>query len=249
MIRNKKGQFTKDAKGINHPRYNPNTHIFITKKCGCGCKDIMTFSKSNPRQFISGHNSKIKHYRKEKAIKQGLYKKIIINCACGCGHKIIYRLLDIHPDDRCLPRFLHGHNLKNLTKKRKRERAQNAGYNRRHNGKIRLTPLYKLIKVSKPYQNWRKMIFERDNYICQKCGNKKNRSLEAHHIKPFAFIYKEAILLLDEKKIYQKILNYEPLFNMDNGITLCKKCHRKIKHPNYKRRKLICQNQLSTLMA
>lgn len=56
------------------------------------------------------------------------------------------------------------------------------------------------------YQKWRKSVLARDGR-CIKCGATKN--LVAHHIKPFAK-YKE--LRLD----------------VDNGMTLCEKCHRDI---------------------
>ena len=68
----------------------------------------------------------------------------------------------------------------------------------------------KLLRNSKQFQAWRKSIFERDDYTCQKCGARSKANayirIEAHHIKPFA--------------------NYPGLrFDIDNGITLCKKCH------------------------
>lgn len=63
-------------------------------------------------------------------------------------------------------------------------------------------------RASTAYVNWRQSVFERDNYTCQHCG-KRGGTLNAHHIKPYAK-YKE--LRTD----------------VDNGITLCEECHRKI---------------------
>ncbi|MFA5071929.1 MAG: HNH endonuclease [Candidatus Pacearchaeota archaeon] len=65
----------------------------------------------------------------------------------------------------------------------------------------------------RPYQNcsyeyveWRKKVFERDNYTCQKCG--LQTYIEAHHIKRWS-LYPE--------------LRYD----VNNGITLCKNpCHK-----------------------
>ncbi|WP_212928088.1 HNH endonuclease, partial [Oceanobacillus sp. J11TS1] len=57
------------------------------------------------------------------------------------------------------------------------------------------------------YKEWRKSVFERDHYTCQRCG-KIGGELNAHHIKRFA-IYKD--------------LRYE----LSNGITLCVECHRR----------------------
>ena len=62
------------------------------------------------------------------------------------------------------------------------------------------------------YKNWRKEVFERDNYACQICGIRakkglgKRVSLEADHIKPWATFPN---------------LRYV----IDNGRTLCRSCH------------------------
>jgi 5-methylcytosine-specific restriction endonuclease McrA len=73
------------------------------------------------------------------------------------------------------------------------------------------------IRYSKDLDIWRKGVFVRDNYTCQKC-KKTGGYLEAHHIKPFAFFP-------------------ELRFELSNGETLCKKCHNKTKTPFNKLRK------------
>lgn len=73
-----------------------------------------------------------------------------------------------------------------------------------------------IIRSSWQYAQWRKKVFERDNYICQHCGQKAGR-LEADHIIPFSFILKEIEMGADKNS----------LFLIDNGRTLCISCHRK----------------------
>jgi 5-methylcytosine-specific restriction endonuclease McrA len=56
-------------------------------------------------------------------------------------------------------------------------------------------------------RNWRTSVYKRDNYICYSCKI-RGGTLNAHHIHSFN---------------NNNLLRY----NIDNGITLCKKCHRK----------------------
>lgn len=64
-----------------------------------------------------------------------------------------------------------------------------------------------LLRGQIQWKNWRNLIFERDNYTCQECGKKKCY-LEPHHIIP---------IREDKTK----------LFEINNGITLCRPCHQK----------------------
>lgn len=61
---------------------------------------------------------------------------------------------------------------------------------------------------SAEYVEWRKRVFERDDYTCALCGRRGGK-LNAHHIKP-----------------YSKFsgLRYE----IGNGVTLCEKCHKEV---------------------
>jgi len=56
------------------------------------------------------------------------------------------------------------------------------------------------------YIEWRKAVYDRDNYTCQKCLDNTGGNLEAHHILPYA-------------------LFPELRFEVENGITLCETCH------------------------
>ena len=57
------------------------------------------------------------------------------------------------------------------------------------------------------YITWRSLVFERDGYTCQECG-KVGVTLNAHHKKHYAYFPKLR-------------------FDVDNGVTLCKNCHKK----------------------
>lgn len=58
------------------------------------------------------------------------------------------------------------------------------------------------------YKDWRKSVFERDDYTCIDCGN-KNCKLNAHHIKSW--------------------LEYpNNRYDIDNGATLCIDCHKRV---------------------
>lgn len=70
-----------------------------------------------------------------------------------------------------------------------------------------ITPINNKIRTSSKYKEWRKKVFERDDYICKECN--QSGYIEAHHVKSF--------------KDYPELR-----FDLNNGITLCPKCHSKI---------------------
>jgi len=87
-----------------------------------------------------------------------------------------------------------------------------------------ISKLSQRIKSTPQYRQWRKSIFQRDNYTCQKCGItgfQKGNNLCPHHIKPFALVLKE-----NNIQSLQDALNCKELWDLNNGITLCRKCHQ-----------------------
>lgn len=60
------------------------------------------------------------------------------------------------------------------------------------------------------YNNWRNQVFERDNYTCR-CCEQRGGSLVAHHFKSYT-------------------PNKELRISIENGITVCKKCHLDFHH-------------------
>lgn len=85
------------------------------------------------------------------------------------------------------------------------------------------------IRRSEKYLKWRSDIFIRDNFTCQKCGDNTGGNLEAHHKKPFSKLIDEVRKNLPLLPIYEAAMLYTPFWDINNGITLCKKCHKSIK--------------------
>jgi hypothetical protein len=63
-----------------------------------------------------------------------------------------------------------------------------------------------IARGSPEMKSWRKLVYKRDEYVCQCCLIKKSKRLQAHHILNFSS-------------------NFDLRFSIDNGITLCRECH------------------------
>ena len=70
-----------------------------------------------------------------------------------------------------------------------------------------ITPANKRIRSTVNWAKWRASVFARDSFTCKECGV-RGGFLEPHHIIP---------IRSDKNK----------LFDINNGITLCRPCHQK----------------------
>ena len=94
-----------------------------------------------------------------------------------------------------------------------------------------LIPLGKMIRLLDEYINWRKQVFQRDEFKCQKCGV-MGGWLEAHHKKEFIIILREFLQkynqfspIEDKETLTRLTITYEPFWDINNGETLCSHCH------------------------
>lgn len=112
-------------------------------------------------------------------------------CRCSCGNIRVVRgsLLRSGTTLSC------GHNRKPPVMKGDKHPNWQGGITKERD-KIRRLPGYQL---------WRKSVFQRDNYTCQKC-KKRGTTLHAHHIRSFAS-------------------NPKLRTDLNNGICLCEHCH------------------------
>ena len=86
------------------------------------------------------------------------------------------------------------------------------------------SPLSLSIRKSPEYNEWRSIIFDKDNYACQVCYTKnvkgKRVYLYAHHLISFLTIIKK-----NKISTLQNAINCKELWNTENGVVLCRKCH------------------------
>lgn len=228
----------------------PNTVKFC--KCNCGEQILI---KNHHRwcgvpDFIHGHNNyKLKEPKKCPICASIFYSKQK-TCSHSCGQKLKWL---VHPDLFCaIIGFWKGRKkseehinkirMGNLGKKRSEEnrakckarrtpievrlkqsrvrRALNIVGEKNSAWKGGITPIVKKIRHSCEYIDWRSSIFRRDNYSCIFCGKRGGYIVVDHFPKTFA-----EIIFQYKIKNMEDALACDELWDINNGRTLCKKCH------------------------
>lgn len=87
---------------------------------------------------------------------------------------------------------------------------------------VKKRPFYKSIRQLFKYVDWRKSVFERDNFTCVLCGISKTYIEADHFPKRFIDIVRD-----NNVQSVDDAINCAELWNVGNGRTLCSPCHRK----------------------
>jgi hypothetical protein len=175
----------------------------ILCECGCGGEIISKqHHKYKPVKYLHGH------YNSNK------YKpNPLILCECGCGKR-----LEKFDSARRERKYIYGHNANG--KNNPMYGIQLFGKSN-GNWKGGISRLSTSIRTLQKYIDWRTQIFGRDNFTCREC-NLRGNWLEVHHIKRFIDIIRDNNI----KTSGEAIMCLE-LWDLNNGITLCKECHNK----------------------
>ena len=128
--------------------------------------------------------------------------KIPVQCDnCNAQLEVVYRIYRAHNHNgkyycnHCSSKVLmagenHWHWNPNRTEKERQ--------NRRNGNKTLIN-------------EWRKQVYQRDNFICQHCKKQSEHDLVAHHLNGF-----------------DKFINER--YDVNNGVTLCENCHKQFHH-------------------
>jgi len=195
-----KGYFKEQGCELLEEKYK-NNRIKMKYKCSCGNISKITFDnfkRGNRCRKCSGsekHTLKyIKKYFKDNGCelleKKYVDNKKLMNYRCICNRISKISFTKFRRGRRC----------------RKCAAENNSGKN---NGNYNpsLTDEERFIKRNYPeYIQWRKAVYKKDNYTCQKCKG-RGGTLNAHHIEDYS----------NNKKLR---------LATSNGVTLCKKHHK-----------------------
>ena len=184
-------------------------------KSKCICKTCGKEFKVNPSRIKRGQgkycSSKCRHIGVAKTNHKLRGRN---NCSCPvCG-------TGFHRKPSYIRKLLHTYcSLKCYSINKE---GENLGDNN-PNWKGGIKPVASILRATDQYEKWRHAVFIRDNFKCRVC--KEGGRIHAHHIKRMSILRKEAQKYFPLFGELEACKLYPPLWDTNNGITLCIKCH------------------------
>jgi 5-methylcytosine-specific restriction endonuclease McrA len=164
-------------------------HLKNRKSLSCGCYKKDETSRRLKLDLVDKKFGRLKVIS-EYGRTNDRRKRVIWLCVCDCGSKI-----KIVGDSLVSGNTKSCGCLRSEMKNEKHPRWK-GGVKKGRN---------KLYNTSR-YKEWRIKVYEKDNFTCQRCGDKLGHNLNAHHYKSW--------------KKYPS-----SRYVVSNGISLCEKCH------------------------
>lgn len=162
-----------------------------TKSCGCLLKERISEYGRGLEDIVGRVYGRLTVVRNSG---KRTHNRVLWECRCQCGKTTLQ-----------VKSSLTG-GLSTSCGCLKRELARLRCKERHHNWKGGITPDHTKDRNSQQTIDWRKAVFSRDDFTCQKCKCRGGR-LQSHHIEGFGS-------------------NKDKRFLLDNGITMCYGCHK-----------------------
>ena len=198
------------ASAFRFPRvYRRKSQPEGEKLCACGCGEMIPvhYNGTHLVKFKHGHNVKSDHSQaceecgKNFACIQSAHRRF---CSRSCGAKHAWKTV---PEKMIAA-----------------QKANRPRGTKHHAWKGGISPLRLSIYHSPEYKRWRQGVFERDDFTCQRCGQKRG-DIEAHHKVSMARLrFNHSIKSLQQAKACRA------LWRKSNGETLCHTCHTRTRN-------------------
>lgn len=171
----------------------PEGELAPACKCGCGESVMWNQRKNRWNVYVDGHYRQDAPYKNPEWLRDAYWTRNLtvaeIALECGAGTDAVFK-------------FIRKFNIP--TRDRAASRIGRKAGDKNPAWKGGVTPERQRVYKSQEWISIVKVVYQRDNYVCQRCGSPKHP--HAHHIKAWA--------------------NYPELrLDPDNLITLCEDCH------------------------